>query len=325
VRVSSTSGLPPGYSCLTFSHCWGESEQCKLLKSNLGSYEESVPMDQLTRTFKEAVDLAWRLGFRYIWIDALCIVQDSDEDWLHESAKMGDKRSFSFSSYPFPCIVRVQDEEPQQISFITHDEVDYLKRIDSAGAPLHSRAWVLQEQLLSPKTLHFTYDQVFWECYEYRAAEVLPDTINRGGDTLRKTLMLDKLKKPGSYKTWHNRVSVYSKCRLTFRNDKLAAIFGLASRFALQWGIQSSSYLAGLWKENLVNDLLWSTPYWKSKLYPDRAPSWSWAHESMEKFLAILFGGSLVSRFLQPRRSQLVTRLATLLEAVLSSEDLCAK
>lgn len=90
MRVSSTSGLPPGYSCLTFSHCWGESEQCKLLKSNLGSYEESVPMDQLTRTFKEAVDLAWRLGFRYIWIDELCIVQDSDEDWLHESAKMGD-------------------------------------------------------------------------------------------------------------------------------------------------------------------------------------------------------------------------------------------
>jgi hypothetical protein len=132
-----------------------------------------------------------------------------------------------------------------------------------------------RNQLLSPRTLHFMYDQVLWECYEYIAAEILPDTIYSSCHISRKTLMLDKLKtKPGSYKIWHNVVSVYSKCRLTFHNDELAAISGLASRFALQWAIQSSSYLAGLWKENLVNDLLWSTLHWKSKPYPDRKP-WS--------------------------------------------------
>jgi len=131
--------------------------QCKLRKSNLESYEESVPMDQLTRTFKEAVGLTWRLGLTYIWIDALCIVRDSDEDWLNESAKMGDIYAHGvlniaatasidgtrglFLSPPIlsPCIVRVQDEKLRQISFITHDEVDYPKRIDGADAPqLHS-------------------------------------------------------------------------------------------------------------------------------------------------------------------------------------------
>jgi hypothetical protein len=296
VRVRSTSRLSPGYSYLTLSHCWGQSVQCKLLESNLESYEESVPIDQLTRTFKEAVDLTWRLGFRYIWIDALCIIQDSDEDWLNESAKMGDIYTHGvlniaatasadgtgglFHSPPAlsPCIVRVQDEKSQQFSFITHGEDDYPKRIDGEHAPLNSRGWVLQEQLLSPRTIHFTYDEVLWECYEYRSAEVLPDTIYHGRRISHKPLILDTLKeKPGSYKTWHSLMGFYSKCCLTFHNDKLAAISGIASRFAYQRGIQSSSYLAGLWKENLVDDLLWSPLYGESKSYPDRAPSWSWA------------------------------------------------
>jgi len=274
--------------------------QCKLLKSNLEFYEESVPMDQLTKTFKDAVDLTRRLGFRYIWIDALCIVQDSDEDWLNESAKMGDIYAHGvlniaatasidgtrglFHSPPAlsPCIVRVQDEKPQQFSFITHDERDCCRRIDGARAPLNSRAWVLQEQLLSPRTIHFTYDQVLWECYKYRSAEVLPDKIYRLGRMSYKTHMLVNPNTPpdslfGLYNTWQGLVAIYSKRRLTFHNDKLAAISGIASRFAFQWGLQSSSYLAGLWKGNLVNDLLWSTSYFNSKSYPDRAPSWSWA------------------------------------------------
>ena len=294
MRVRRTNTLPPEPSYLTLSHCWGQSVECKLLKSNLKSYEESIPIDHLTRTFKEAIQLVCRLGFEFIWIDALCIVQDSEDDWLQESAKMGeiyahgvlniaatasvDGRRCLFHSPPAlsPCVVQLRDEKSQILSYMTHHEGSYHDRID--GAPLNSRAWVLQERLLSPRTLHCTYDQVLWECYEHRAAEVLPDQIYRNGDVVLKTLMLDQLKKkPGRYQTWHELVSRYSRYHLTFNADKLAAISGLASRFAFQWVIQSSSYLAGLWKENLVNDLLWSTTLWYSKSYPDRAPSWSWA------------------------------------------------
>jgi hypothetical protein len=127
--------------------------------------------------------------------------------------------------------------------------------------------------------------------------------------------------KPGSYKTWHNLVSVYSECRLMFHNDKLA---GLASRFALQWAIQSSSYLAGLWKETLLTTCCGLYSIGRANRIPIERLL-DLGHDSMEKFLAILFRDSLVSRSLQLRRSQLVTCLAALLEAVLSSKDLCAK
>lgn len=110
-----------------------------------------------------------------------------------------------------------------------------------------------------------------------RAAETLPDQSCFNLDALRKTLLVDKLKQPSCYNTWHELVSFYSHCHLTVHSDELAAISGLASRFAVQWGIQSSSYLAGLWEGNLVNDFLWSTASWYGKSYPNRAPSWSWA------------------------------------------------
>jgi hypothetical protein len=90
VRVRDTAEIPPDSHYLTLSHCWVGLLECKLLASNLASYSNAIPRSHLTKTFEDAIHLVSRLGFRYIWIDALCIVQDSKDDWIVEAAKMGD-------------------------------------------------------------------------------------------------------------------------------------------------------------------------------------------------------------------------------------------
>ncbi|KAH6681646.1 hypothetical protein B0J14DRAFT_430609, partial [Halenospora varia] len=50
----------------------------------------STPEEDLTRTFVESINFAVSLGFRYLWIDVLCIIQDSIADWQVESSKIGD-------------------------------------------------------------------------------------------------------------------------------------------------------------------------------------------------------------------------------------------
>ena len=67
---------------------WGSDPTIKLLCSNLHTFRQEQPIADLPKTFREAVVVARHFKIRYLWIDSLCIVQDSDEDWLRESAKM---------------------------------------------------------------------------------------------------------------------------------------------------------------------------------------------------------------------------------------------
>jgi len=74
------------YVCL--SHCWGNGSVIRTTKQNLSSFRLRIPWQELSRTFRDAIDFAYRLGFIYIWIDSFCIVQDSAEDWRHEGGRM---------------------------------------------------------------------------------------------------------------------------------------------------------------------------------------------------------------------------------------------
>jgi hypothetical protein len=81
--------MPKKIQYLTLSHCWGKHQLVRLLKSNVASFSQDVPYDLLPPTFRDAVRITRRLGFEYLWIDSLCIIQDSAEDWNHEARLMG--------------------------------------------------------------------------------------------------------------------------------------------------------------------------------------------------------------------------------------------
>ncbi|THV55679.1 hypothetical protein BGAL_0005g00580 [Botrytis galanthina] len=74
----------------TLSHCWGNSDILKLTISNLENFKDSIPLERLPKTFIEAIFVARKFSISYIWIDSLCIIQDSEEDWQTESVSMED-------------------------------------------------------------------------------------------------------------------------------------------------------------------------------------------------------------------------------------------
>ena len=84
------SVLPTRYA--TLSHCWGPDLRTipRLLHMNLPDRLQEIMLDTLPRTFTDAVVCVYRLGIRYLWIDCLCIIQDSKEDWLQQSAIMAE-------------------------------------------------------------------------------------------------------------------------------------------------------------------------------------------------------------------------------------------
>lgn len=66
----------------------GEVDFINLTKDTITRFEDGIQLDELPKTFQHAMDFACRLGVRYIWIDSLCILQDSQRDWLYQSAQM---------------------------------------------------------------------------------------------------------------------------------------------------------------------------------------------------------------------------------------------
>ncbi|OQV07827.1 hypothetical protein CLAIMM_12198 isoform 3 [Cladophialophora immunda] len=83
----STADERGAYCCL--SYCWGEANQYLTTRQNLESTTKEIPKSQLAKTILDAMEATQRLGFRFLWVDALCIIQDSDEDKSTEINKMG--------------------------------------------------------------------------------------------------------------------------------------------------------------------------------------------------------------------------------------------
>jgi hypothetical protein len=90
LRLRETRSLGTNIAYLTLSHCWGKTDSLKLTCESRAAMCESIPLGILPKTFQDAVLITRRLQYRYLWLDSLCIVQDSDDDWRRESAVMGD-------------------------------------------------------------------------------------------------------------------------------------------------------------------------------------------------------------------------------------------
>jgi hypothetical protein len=80
----------PDYVAL--SHCWGPpgSENTRVVGSNIEEFHAGVSISTLSPLLQDSVWLSFFLGFRYLWIDSLCIIQDSAVDWANECGGMSD-------------------------------------------------------------------------------------------------------------------------------------------------------------------------------------------------------------------------------------------
>ncbi|KAL9620403.1 MAG: hypothetical protein Q9160_005103 [Pyrenula sp. 1 TL-2023] len=153
-------------------------------------------------------------------------------------------------------------------------------------SPLNSRGWVIQEQFLSPRVVHFGASQIAWECFENAATEIRP--TNRVNDFLEslkhrvfEALIFRQVRDPEVTRRlfrflWVEIVKDYSSRKFTFPKDKLVAIAGIAKFFG---GITGDKYVAGLWMKDIVLQLLWkASDHTESHVIsPYQAPTRSWA------------------------------------------------
>lgn len=89
-NVCRSESLPEDTPYISLSHCWGTAKFLTLQRANLDAFEKSLPVEHLSKTFQDAFLTTINLGFQYIWIDSLCIIQDDLKDWKRESQLMNE-------------------------------------------------------------------------------------------------------------------------------------------------------------------------------------------------------------------------------------------
>ncbi len=311
----------PEVPYMTLSHCWGKSEFLKLTATTSQRLRDGFSgADTLSKTFKDAIIICRELGLKYLWIDSLCILQDSSEDWRREAAHMGQVYENSL------CNIAATGASNDEEGCFKDRDVSLLQRctiksewdnqnngtweiIDvnfwgtrTNGAPLNQRGWVMQERWLSPRVLHYGRDQLLWECSEVDTCETYPGGLPKPLRNWSSGFKLDpELLKSLKYRrsnavttsnpdllyrsTWDAIVRKYSVTSLTKGEDKLVVISGIAKRMQ---GLLHDEYLAGLWRKDLPSQLLWfvigdePAKSLPSRPRPYRAPSWSWASVDAE-------------------------------------------
>ena len=138
----------------------------------------------LPLTFRHAIDLTRRLGYRYLWIDALCIIQHDVIDWGREAAKMADVYFNSDLSIAAsdskdsrggshrrrnplattPCMIPAAGNSSTPDCVYAVNPIHRHTQVPLDETHLSTRAWTIQERLLAPRVVHLTHGEVYWEC-----------------------------------------------------------------------------------------------------------------------------------------------------------------
>ncbi|KAF2458536.1 heterokaryon incompatibility protein-domain-containing protein [Lineolata rhizophorae] len=324
IHVGTESGMDPRL-CLTrhepgtyvaLSHCWGAGTRPpRTVMSNLNDRMNAIPFNSLPRTFQDALTIVRKFGLEYLWIDSLCIIQDSDEDWAKEAAKMCDVYSNALfvisadaaensyegflvgsrdASKTFYC--SAPDSSPDDISFSVRlapkSELDLTHtRMVDRKSKLSTRGWVFQEYILAPRIVRFGVEELAWECREMERCECtlharsFVHTCKNAYKELRKFSRHEgnqEDKRAVFRDVWRSILETYTSRDLTYPSDRLPAISGVTAAFR---HLSLAGSIGGLWANDLVTGLAWHVvgptldPNFKPSLrHKDYyAPTWSWA------------------------------------------------
>ena len=192
----------------TLSHVWaatvrGPRKTVQLSPDNLEQLLKCIPFETLPQTFQDAIKITRRLGYQYIWIDSLCIIQHPSDtsDFHKEAVTMCDV--YSHSSCNIAALGLGNDSGPLAVTaspvdycYTTRNPLGYVpcrlvksneseaiyvgreeyRRLPDSlrKSPLLSRAWVFQERFLAPRILYFGTEQLYWECRRHTKSESRP-------------------------------------------------------------------------------------------------------------------------------------------------------
>lgn len=193
VHLIRTEGRLLRYAAL--SYCWGANRDGTIATNEtVEQMTKGVSPTLFSRTIQDAITVVRKLGMRYLWVDALCIIQGQDQtaEWTDEIKRMGDiylnahltiaassanAASEGFlsqkhrSGIPVAFKLRKDSRCKGNIFFKEWTRIVTSFNDEVQHGPLLQRAWVLQERILSRRIMDFTAKQVYWSCGLSRQAE----------------------------------------------------------------------------------------------------------------------------------------------------------
>ncbi|PYI04615.1 HET-domain-containing protein [Aspergillus sclerotiicarbonarius CBS 121057] len=276
---------------VALSYCWGRKSSHRLVNSKhpdqpndllFDELQNGISLDELPKAFQEAIRFIKSLStqqipIKHIWIDALCIKQDSPEDWQEEAIKM--ERVYSNC---IVCLALSRAENPEQDIFgecspraIPPFQVgktavskgsnecivvsnDYFKEA-LYRQPLGERAWPLQERLLPPRVISFGQGELFWDCFQCpNQSESFPNgvkALHLLHPVVSPKPLLRRLEPEELLYNWFEVISEYTDRDLTFpEKDKLLAL----SAITAQWETETKDEcIVGHFWKMLPLSLVW--------------------------------------------------------------------
>lgn len=189
---------------VALSQIWDRSDSSKLTAQNLRQFQQEIDLTCLSQNFLDALEITRRLGFEYIWIETLCIIQDDEDDRSREASKMANTYGLAAMTISATAASDSQsgifsDRHVYYSPILGRNKDRYLRpkllrwNWDIERSPLAQRGWAAQERMLSPRVLHFTKRQIIWECasaWYYEASGITDESTGSGqiDHSYRKTV-----------------------------------------------------------------------------------------------------------------------------------------
>lgn len=299
---------------VALSHCWGGRVSPLLTTDTLESFGRKLPYLELPANFRHAITITRGLGIRYIWIDCLCIIQDSKSDWEKEAKRMAHiyrdatvtvsalasckstdgilVSAPSSTSLDKPVVLHTSPDDPasREVVVAKASPLGEDLKTMTEESPLSKRGWCLQEALLSPRQLYYGKEQIYWHCPKgpQSALGVMNGQYfpSEQYHYIRSVFFAEILRQGPSLsdmrestddilEDYYALVEHYSRRKLTFGSDKLPAFSGITQRLQ---DVLDGEYLAGIWAGDLHQGLVWAGDGGTAEHVREyRAPSWSWA------------------------------------------------
>ncbi|RDH22700.1 HET-domain-containing protein [Aspergillus niger ATCC 13496] len=293
LQLKLSADIEHPFDYISLSHCWGtptneEKERFCTTPKNYNERLRGFGYYSLPKVFQDAITVTRELNKQYLWIDALCIIQGDDNDWKKEGVRMEEVYSSAYctiasssaSSWCEGFLHRSQQCSLSEGASSNEKNINDFRELVDKGQ-LHTRAWALQERALSRRTIYFTAQQTYWECYYGVCCEnfgIITCPVTRG-------YLLDpqfpKLLLNSGYTSTalfvQELITDYSCRDLTYpEKDKVIAFSSIAKRIAEALSTEVSF---GVFHCMLPRLLLWKQAgkhlvpiYYKDK----SVPSWSW-------------------------------------------------
>ncbi|KAF2470487.1 HET-domain-containing protein, partial [Lindgomyces ingoldianus] len=295
VKVMCLTKLPKDARYVALSYMWGRDQwrfqtKRKNIKDLIACGGLNNWHDSLPRTIRDSIRLVTEIGERYLWVDALCIIQDSDRSWALNSRLMNIVYG---NAYFTICAadgthanagLRALQDPPRYQNIAFYGGGVRLKCLRPAehyirNSTWNTRGWTFQERLLSPRTLIFADGRMFFQCRcTARSMDIITEDENAGWSVEFRdspSLILQKLYSQPLL-VYKEALQLYMKRKLTFASDILAAFTGIGNLVCNALG---GSLVYGLPTSHFDWALLWE-PQDAAARRPqeddEKFPSWSW-------------------------------------------------